>query len=339
MNENYVPQMISISEAVKTKPRIVQCIQAHNEAEFIQLTMGSIYDKVDKIIVIEGAVKNRPNKTEEGLSTDGTTELINEFKKKNDPDNKITVIRIKKPWENLEAIKQTFLDISVPGDWLLINDADEFYMPEDIDRLRLAIDRNPHATEFVPLFLHFYRDFFHVAVPGPEWQPLHQRFFKYQKGMKYAAHPTVYDAFNRDTYFSPEYWSRRFFMNNFFIYHYGYARSNMNEIMQSKKDYYDKELRAHGNAHEKFDKKVKDWVDCVEPVAYYSGEHPQALRGHPLWGKLASEYSDDKFPVPQWSDLPPYREALENQKFGTMWLNQTGQAAPNVPFFHNQVNI
>ena len=206
----YVPQMASIAERVNRPVKLVQCIQMHNEEEFALKVLSSIYSEVDKIIVIEGAVVNRPNATTDGHSTDNTLQIIKDFKANNDPDKKVILISVPRPWKNLEEMKQTFLDLCVPGDWIIINDADEIYRPEDIRRLRKAIELEPHAQEFVPTFLHFYGDYLHVAKPGPEWNPFHQRIFKYIRGMKYIGHPTVYDPAGHDTYFSPQYWSRRY---------------------------------------------------------------------------------------------------------------------------------
>ena len=249
----YVPQTTSIGERINNPPRLVQCIQCHNEEEFIGLTLQSIYNEVDQIICIEGAVKNRPNSTEDGHSTDRTVEIIKDFRENSDPLNKLLFVQIKKPFEDLEQLKQTFIDLSCPGDWLIINDADEFYRPEDIKRLRIAIDRYPHAQEFIPVFLHFYRDFQHIAVPGPEWQPQHQRIFKAVAGMKYNSHPVVTLPNGECSYFSPYIQSRRFIMNDFFVYHYGYARENMNDVMLSKRKYYERELSKHAGANIKFD--------------------------------------------------------------------------------------
>ena len=131
--------MQSIAERVNNKPRLVQCVQMHNEEEFAFQVLKSIYDEVDRIIVIEGAVENRPNSTPDGHSTDRTVEIVQDFKANHDPKKKILFVQIKKHWKNLEEIKQTFLDMSFPGDWLIINDADEFYQPADIRRLRKAI--------------------------------------------------------------------------------------------------------------------------------------------------------------------------------------------------------
>lgn len=324
----YVPQMASIAERVNKPIRLVQCIQALNESEFIVPVLSSIYNEVDRILVIEGAVANHPRATLNGHSLDNTLELIRDFKLKHDPDNKITIMSIGRPWKNLEEMKQTFLDMSIPGDWILINDADEFYLPHDIQRLRLAIDLNPHAAEFVPNFIHFYGNENYIAVPGPEWQPQHQRIFKYVRGMKYNSHPVVTDPAGYCTYFSPHYQHRRVMLNDFFIYHYGYARSNMDEIMKSKQEYYTKELAAHGAANKKFDQKVKDWFDNTEPVLEYDGFSP-IVGGGTINGKVVGNWRDDRF----------YKQVLNHEPYGNIWLCMTQQAQPFMPHFHNSMDF
>lgn len=330
----YVPQMQSIAERVNKPVRLVQCIQMHNEEEFAFAVLSSIYNEVDRILVIEGAVQNRPNATEDGHSTDRTVEILRDFKANHDPDNKLVIISIKKPWKNLEEMKQTFLDMSVPGDWILINDADEFYRPEDIRRLRKAIDLNPHACEFVPNFLHFYGDFKHIAVPGPEWQPQHQRIFKYVRGMKYNSHPVVTDPVGHCTYFSPHYQPRRVMLSDFFIWHYGYARKNMTEIMKQKQAYYEKELVAHGEANKKFDQKVADWFDDSEFVLSFDGAHPDAIKhmyfsDTPVRGRVVGNWQEDRF----------YNQVLKGKPYGNIWLCMTGQAQPHMAHYHNGMEI
>jgi glycosyltransferase involved in cell wall biosynthesis len=332
----YEPQMQSIAERVNTPVRLVQCIQCHNEEEFIGRTLSSIYSVVDRIIVIEGAVENRPYSTEDGHSTDRTLEIIEDFKKNHDPDNKVMLIKISKHWKNLEEIKQTFLDLCFPGDWIIINDADEFYRPEDILRLRAAIELNPHACEFVPNFLHFYRDVWHVAVPGPEWQPQHQRIFKFVRGMRYNSHPVVTDPAGHCTYFSSHYQHRRVMLNDFWIYHYGYARSNMDEIMRRKQEYYKGELAKHGEANVKFDQKVKDWFDGTELVLEFTGQHPDAIKGHHIFEKPTRVYEAGS---KSWVDDEFYGKAIRGESYGNIWLCMTGQAQPPMSHYHNGMTI
>ena len=81
--------------------------------------------------------------------------------------------------------------------------------------------------------------------------------------------------------------------------------------------------------------KVKDWINNSEPVLIYDGSHPQAF------------LSEDVFDTPErrgkiigdWQYDPFYSKIINNEPCGSMWLNQTGQALPRIPFFHNQVNI
>lgn len=335
----YVPQMQSIAERVNRPARLVQCIQMLNEAEFAEQVLGHIYNEVDRIIVVEGAVENHPRATPDGHSIDNTLEIIRNFKKDKDPKNKLSIISIQRPWKNLEEIKQVFLDMSIPGDWIIINDADEFYQPRDIQRLRVAIDLNPHAAEFVPNFLHFYSDMFHIAVPGPEWQPQHQRIFKYVRGMKYNSHPVVTDPAGHCTYFSAHYQHRRVMLNDFFIYHYGYARRNMDEIMRSKQEYYTKELAAHGAANKKFDQKVKDWFDGTEPLLEYDGPNVlldlfEPAPGRPL-PSLITPITRNLKVVGKWRDDRFYKQVLTHEPYGNIWLCMTQQSAPYMPHFHN----
>lgn len=330
----YVPQMQNIAERVNKPARIVQCIQMHNETEFAAAVLSSIYNEVDRILVIEGAVLNRPNSTEDGHSTDDTAAILSDFKANHDPDNKLTIISIKKHWKDLEEMKQTFLDMSMPGDWILINDADEFYRPEDIRRLRKAIDLNPQAQEFIPTFLHFYGDFKHIAVPGPEWNTQHQRCFKYIRGMKYNTHPVVCDSAGHCTYFSPHYQPRRVVLNDFFIYHYGYARIGMDEVMKDKQEYYKGELAKHDGADKKFDQKVTDWLENAEPVLEFDGKHPeviriQAVERSPVQGKVVGNWKDDPF----------YKKALAGEDVGNIWLCMEKKAQPYMHHYHNGMSL
>lgn len=330
---NYIPQMASIAERVNNPVKLVQCVQAHNEEEFITFTLRSIYKNVDKILIAEGAVKNRPKSTEDGHSTDRTIELIEEFIDKEDVDKKVTFIKINRHWRDLEEIKQTFLDFVDPGDWIIINDADEFYRPEDIDRLRLLIDRYPHATEFTSCFLHFYRDFQHVAVPGPEWNPQHQRIIKCMSGMKYNSHPVATDQFGQCTYFSSHYQPRRFVpAEPILIFHYGYARQNMDDVMREKQAYYEKELVAHGGANKKFDRKVSDWFENSEPLLYYDGDHPAVMSEHSLANSPASPQGEGE---KLWREDSFYSKSLLGEEVGNIWLCMNKMAQPYMNHYHN----
>ena len=333
---NYYAPMDAISESISQKPRIVQCIQCFNEQDFIWYTLKSIYEEVDHIRVIEGAVGNQVNATEDGHSTDNTIQIIEDFIKNKDPDHKVKLIQRDGPFKSLEDMKNTFLDYAVKGEFLLINDCDEIYDYHQIRKLRIVIDLNPTASEFVPMFLHFYRDFQHIAKPGPEWQPQHQRLIRFIPGMRYNSHPVVTDPQGHCTYFSPHYQPRRFVVPDWFVWHYGYARLNMDQIMKNKQEYYKKELAGHGGADKPFDEKVDIFLnrkEKLEDICEYPLEkHPNIMTGHPMFTYNDPIWCEKK--MQGWHEVEPY--SLD--KVGNIHLWMTG-LNPRMKFYSNQISL
>jgi hypothetical protein len=342
MNQiNYISQMTSIVERINNPPKLVQCIQTFNEEEFIGLTLQSIYDEVDQIIVIEGAVGDREDATNDGHSTDRTLEIIEDFKANHDLYHRVQLIKIKRSWKSLEEIKQTFLDITSVGDWLIINDCDEFYRPEDIKRLRVAIDRYPHAHEFIPAMVHFYRDFDHIARMGPEWSATHQRLIKNSGGMKYNSHPVVSMSDGNCSYFSPWMQSRRFTINNFIIFHFGYARSNLDEVIRKKQDYYEKELAKHAGANKKFDEKAFTFFNRSESpndfLIFDKELIPKIMQQHCMFNFRDEQFASIEFE--HWMLDKFYGPYMRGKPVGTIPLCMTGQAAPYMQFYDNRITI
>lgn len=296
-------QMLDVLEEVNYKyaePVLVKCLAVHNEEEWIEYNLANCYDEFDIIRVIEGAVHGRPGSTSDGHSTDKTLEIIRNFP---DPDNKIELITQTRFFKSLEEQKQTFLEFANKGEWLFIVDCDEFYLEGEVSRVRKAIRKRPTASEIIPTFLHFYRDFFHLKAPHPEWQPQHQRIIRYRPGLRYHTHPICTDAEGRCTYFDPSYQVKRYTMPSLYIYHYGHARGE--EFHRMKKKFYESELEkfklADGtNAADKFDEKFVEFITGMEPhdtILEFDGAHPKSMQGHPLMGKVDPHYEpteDDK---------------------------------------------
>jgi hypothetical protein len=282
---------------------IIQCIGAFNEESFIEYNLKSIYNEVDKIIVVEGAVDNYKFASNNGRSTDLTLEKIRSFK---DPDGKIELIIKDGPWKDLEEQKQVFLDRAEQIQkenpnlkiWMCITDCDEFYHPIDIRRYRKAIELKPYATEFIPTFLHFWRDFSHIRVPCEKWNILHQRVTKYQRGMRYLTHPIAYDEQGVDTCLSGQYQPFRFQIPNLFVYHYGNIKPI--EFQQAKADFYQRELAKYGAAQEAQDKfkEFKYYTESKDELLLFDGEHPEVMKEHPLFNKEDPVIS--KWEVTNW---------------------------------------
>jgi len=293
-NNSLYNQVDAITEALDYQPRIVQCIQACNEEKLIEACMLQVYDKVDKIIVIEGAVQNKVDAgqaTADGHSLDRTVEIIEDVKKNKDPDRKITFVRIDRPWQDLEELKNTFFQYMQNGDWMLITDADEFIMPDVVDKLRKAISVEPWATEFVPAgFYHFWRDACHIRRPSGDWGQQHQRFIRFQPGLNYQNHPVARDMNGVCTYFDPRYLGRRMVLPEFIVYHYSYCRDSVEDIRQ-KKEFYDQELGqdkhgdvgayARGGQTDEYINQTED----LTSVLFFDGEHPSIMQEHEITQK------------------------------------------------------
>lgn len=288
--------------------KLVKCLAVHNEEDWVEYNLANCYDEFDIIRVVEGAVEGRPKSTPDGHSTDRTLDIIREFP---DPDNKIELITGGRFFKSLEEQKQTFLDHANEGEWLFIVDCDEFYMEGEVERVRKAIKTRPTASEIIPTFLHFYRDFFHVKAPHPEWQPQHQRIIRYRPGLRYHTHPVATDANGRCTYFTGEYQPQRFTIPGLWIYHYGHAKGK--EFHEMKKAFYESELEkfklADGtNASDKFDEKFVEFMEYTEDpdtILLYQDAHPKALDDHPSRHQIDPVYNlemDKIAPKLPWKD-------------------------------------
>jgi len=281
--------------------KLVKCLAVHNEEGWIEYNLKNCYEEFDIIRVVEGAVVGRPGSTPLGHSSDRTLELIKNFP---DPDNKIELYTGNRFFKSLEEQKQTFLDYANDGEWLFIVDCDEFYLEGEVARVRKAIEKHPLASEIVPTFLHFYRDFFHLKAPHPEWQPQHQRIIRYRAGLRYHTHPVATDGNGKCTYFTPEYQPHRYTVPNLYIYHYGHAKGRA--FHEMKKAFYESELEkfklADGtNASDKFDEKFVEFMEHTESldtILHFNGSHPKAIDGHPL----RFQCSDSRYWTPNNSD-------------------------------------
>lgn len=338
MNQHYyVPQAKSICERINTPPFLTQCIAANNESEFIQPVLRSIYSEVDQIILVHGAVESNPRRTPDGKSIDNTRELIQDFIKNEDVAKKVLLIELKRPFKNLEEQKSVFLNVAIPGSWLVVTDSDEFIRPEDIRRLRVAIDRYPHIQEWIPGFLHFYRSWDCVAVPGPSWSPQPQRIWKLIPGMKFDAHPIVSLPNNEDSYFSPYLQHRRATLPDFRVYHYGFGRMNMQEVMDRKLAYYNEELAKHAGANKDFINKYNAWQNYTEPLLRFDGEHPEVMKSHPMFS-----YRDERLvamDLPSWRENEFYRDFISGGPVPNVYNCMTGKSHPPMGFYSNVLNI
>ena len=131
-----------------------------NEEDWIDLSIKSIYDIVDEIIVVEGACNNAKfMANEKGLSIDRTEERIRNFK---DYNNKIKYIQ--KGFVNymIDLKNECLNNLSKDCDYFIVLSGDEFYKKEELEYLFKYIENPEDANIFSVNHILFYRSPFYI---------------------------------------------------------------------------------------------------------------------------------------------------------------------------------
>src|SRR4030042_5879266 len=100
-----------------------------NEADWLELSIRSIYEAVDKIIIVEGAERNFWfSCSPDGLSVDGTEEVIRNY-----PDTGKKIVYIKHGWVDWQGdLRNVYLSMLPPQCWFLLIDGDEIYERQEL---------------------------------------------------------------------------------------------------------------------------------------------------------------------------------------------------------------
>lgn len=116
--------------------RVVVCMIACSEEEFVAAALQSVYELADSIVVVEGGTRFAVEAglcDERGRSTDRTVEEVESFP---DPDGKLELIRAPgRPWRDKLQMRAAYAARLRPGDVMLLLDADEVFDPEGLWRL------------------------------------------------------------------------------------------------------------------------------------------------------------------------------------------------------------
>ncbi|MDR3574707.1 MAG: glycosyltransferase family A protein [Anaerolineaceae bacterium] len=186
-----------------TNPRISFGIIVLNGDPFVKYCLRSIYPYAYEIIVVEGGHEDAKSVcTSDGHSIDGTVNSLSEFKKEEDPENKVKIITKTGFWEKRDELgrdrtpqSRAYAEIAT-GDYLWQVDIDEFYCAEDMEKIIKLLSDDPTITVLSFTMLNFY------ARPGyliNGWKFKKNievyRVFKWQKDYRYVTHepPTVFD--------------------------------------------------------------------------------------------------------------------------------------------------
>ncbi len=190
--------MTSSAESGARPPRFTIGIIVLNGEPFTRYCLRQLYPHAHQIVVVEGGSRKAASFAPDGHSTDGTREALAAFKRDEDPEGKVTVITRDGFWSEKDEQSQAYAEVAT-GDWLWQVDIDEFYLHEDIERLRDYLAAHPDVTAVsfrqIPFFGSPDYAFDSYDLRARNTSQYH-RLFRWGPGYRYVTHrpPTVVDA-------------------------------------------------------------------------------------------------------------------------------------------------
>ncbi|SFD73668.1 glycosyltransferase family A protein [Flavobacterium phragmitis] len=280
---------------INNKPRITFGMIVLNGEPFISYNLRSLYPFAHEIIVVEGACPSASKvATEKGHSLDGTLEALHEFKRKEDPDNKLLIITAESLgnedgfWNEKSEMSQAYANRAT-GNYLWQIDSDEFYRAEDMDKVIDFLVKNPTVTE-VSFRTKTFWGGLNYNVDGILLklgdQDFH-RLFAWGEGYKYVTHrpPTVNNKEGVNLLNIHSVKAQEMMKLGVFMYHYEYLFPHQ---VRNKAEYYSnaphcKGLRPESSWAEECYMKlgkpyrvhnIYKWISWLEK---YKGKHPQQV--------------------------------------------------------------
>ncbi len=220
-------------------------ILALNAQPFLEYNLRALYPFAHQIIVVEGAVRAAASlATLDGHSTDGTVQMLADFKIKNDPDKKLRIISAAEEgyaygfWPEKDEMSRAYAKRAT-GDWLWQIDSDEFYREEDMGGVFSLLQADPTISVISFPYFEFFGSFDSVITGS--WHlyehRLFHRVFRWGPGYHYASHrpPTVLDESGMDL--RAKRWIRapKNGVDPIYLYHYSYV---LPKQAQQKVGYY-----------------------------------------------------------------------------------------------------
>jgi hypothetical protein len=184
-------------------PRVTFGIIVLNGEPFVRYNLRALYPYAHQIIVVEGAVEGAVGiASPDGHSTDTTLETLRDFKVNEDRDDKVTIITREGFWSEKDEMSQVYAEHAT-GDYLWQVDIDEFYHPEDIEKVLSMLGGDPSISMVSFKQITFWGGF---EIWVDSWylrsgSEMCHRIFKWGYGYQYITHrpPTVVDDKGQDT--------------------------------------------------------------------------------------------------------------------------------------------
>jgi GT2 family glycosyltransferase len=252
--------------------KIIGCFAGVNESEMVKLSISSVYEYLDEIIFVEGAIRGW---FDSPTSTDDTIDVVRSL----DKNHKITIVQHPSGdyWDSLELQKNEFCKRVNIGDWLLIDDCDEIYNGQDLLSIRKIIASRPKYQEIIPIFIEHYGSVRYCITPSPGRCNLtNQRLIRMQPGMHYSCHhPTACLDGHLDSALDPRYADRRIVIPDFFIHHLSWCKDTEFLIKKHMRYFTTFDKNPPAIARQRAEEKVES---MKESILYYDGPLPEVLK-------------------------------------------------------------
>jgi hypothetical protein len=280
-----------------------------NGEPFIKYNLRALYPFAHQIIVVEGASPYAHDiATPDGHSTDGTLDALRNFKRDEDPSNKIQIVIAEDegypngfwPGEKLEQ-SQAYAKRAT-GNWLWQVDVDEFYMPKDMAWICENLLKSQHINAISFKQIQFWGGIEYL-VDGwylRHWQgEVFHRLFRWQLGFVYANHrpPTVLDEMGNDLRKQGWITARELERRQIFLYHYSLVFPHQ---VNYKSTYYSNVgwgtfprmklwvEQNYLNLHNPF--RVHNTYQYPSWLERYSGTHPQQVQT--MWKEIQAGHME-----------------------------------------------
>ena len=307
--------------------KVAACYIVLNEADYIKYSLDSVYDAMDQIYIVEGAIEAVADReSDNGLSIDGTTQIIESYP---DPQGKI---RYKHAgvFPHKVELRQVYMDMMDPEvDWIFIVDGDEAYNAENLENNLRLIGGESDLVWVGTEFDNFNGDFWHTLVKPPDlyskpgWffdrhgnsmvnGEYHERLFRNLPGLAYQdSHATIQDSGRIYLYSQGKYRKQRLYVpHDDFRYrwiHYGYVRDI--KRIEAKLGFHGVEYHGaqseasrgefiHGDHRrhlmmtgELREDKVEEGWTWVHVPNY---QHPEAFKQHPRYNLTREQITEQE---------------------------------------------
>lgn len=217
-----------------------------NGEPFLRYNLKSLYPFAHQIIVVEGAAIGAKNiATTDGHSRDKTLEILRNFKKEKDPENKLVIVTAEDEgyangfWPGEKDEQSQAYAKRTTGNYLWQIDVDEFYRTEDMRKILHMLKEAPEITAVTFKQITFWGGFDYITDGWylKRGNTYCHRLFKWDKNYEYKTHrpPTVCNTKGKDLRKIKWCSDLQTAKENIFLYHYSLVFPKQ---VQEKSDYY-----------------------------------------------------------------------------------------------------